>query len=247
MAPIAEFLITALSALTGYYDVCGVIDRESRIYPLGSDTKVLSTIFELITRPVVYKYAAEYGLEVVEPPAQNHYPDFTLHREIRDHRKIAVDVKTTYRWKATDSFDYTLGGYTSFIREGKGSKNIVYPFNQYSEHWVIGFVYDRAPVSKSAAAHVFTYADLSKIPLPFSNVEFFVQEKWRIASDRAGSGNTTNIGSLVGRIEDFRQGRGCFESEDEFLEYWRGYERTKGERLNTYSNIHQFRRMKSGK
>lgn len=53
----------ALDRLTGYYDVCGIVDQQRRIYPLGSDTKVLSTVFELISRPVIYKLAVEHGFE----------------------------------------------------------------------------------------------------------------------------------------------------------------------------------------
>ena len=49
-----------------------------------------------------------------------------------------------------------------------------------------------------------------------------MQEKWRIAGDKAGSGNTTNIGSISGMLADFQQGNGVFQSESEFLAYWRG-------------------------
>ena len=68
-----------------------------------------------------------------------------------------------------------------------------------------------------------------------------MQEKWRIAGDRAGSGNTTNVGSIYGTIEDFSAGNGVFASEAEFLEYWRGYKRTNQERQSSYSNIREFR------
>lgn len=134
----------------------------------------------------------------MEPESQNHYPDFTLLKGRADREEIAIDVKTTYR-KPNRTFWYTLGGYTSFIREGNERKNIVFPFTDYESHWIIGFVYDRVATKKSAAAHIFTVDDIGRISLPFSNVEFFVQEKWRVSSDRAGSGNTTNIGSITAR------------------------------------------------
>jgi hypothetical protein len=240
MTKFMEALKTQLAARTGFYEVCGIVDRESRVYPLGSDTKVLSTIFELISRPVIIQLAEENGLTVREPESQNHYPDFTLLKDVKDNKKIAIDVKTTYR-KPNGTFNYTLGGYTSFIRKGNEKKNIVFPFGQYAEHWVIGFVYDRIATKKSAESHIFDVSEIKKIPLPFANVEFFVQEKWRISSDRAGSGNTTNIGSITAALEDFQSGRGVFESEEEFLAYWRGYERTDAERKSTYSTIAGFR------
>lgn len=82
---------------------------------------------------------------------------------------------------------------------------------------------------------------LNQIPIPFDDVEVFMQEKWRIAGDRAGSGNTANIGSIDGSITEFSAGNGVFDSEEEFLKYWRGYKRTERERRSSYSNIHEFR------
>lgn len=241
-----DFLLEELAALKDAYRVCGIVDKGEKVYPLGADTKVLSTIFELVARPVVYRVAKRLDSNVIEPTVQNHYPDFTLMKDAKDTKKIAVDVKTTYR-SPNATFHYTLGGYTSFIRKGNEGKNIVFPFNQYSEHWVIGFVYDRVAAKKAAAEHVFALNELQSIPVPFDNVEVFVQEKWRIASGSAGSGNTTNIGSINGTIEDFRQGKGPFTSEDEFLEYWRGYGRTAAERSTTYSTVEAFRALKKRK
>ena len=64
-----------------------------------------------------------------------------------------------------------------------------------------------------------------------------------MASDKAGSGNTANIGSIYGLIDDFRNGNGPFQSEEEFLEYWRLYERIADVRTD-FSNISEFRRFK---
>ena len=96
-----------------------------------------------------------------------------------DEEKIAIDVKTTYKNNPNDQFGFTLGSYTSFLRNG--TKNIVFPFHLYKEHWIIGFVYRRVPVDANAASRQYSIANLSQIPAPFSDVEVFVQEKWRIA------------------------------------------------------------------
>jgi hypothetical protein len=55
---------------------------------------------------------------------------------------------------------------------------------------------------------------------------FFVAEKWRIASDKSGSGNTANIGS-ISKIEDIVAGRGMFSRLGEawFDDYWMNYGR----------------------
>jgi hypothetical protein len=64
---------------------------------------------------------------------------------------------------------------------------------------------------------------LSSVPLPFTNLRHFVQEKWRIASDKEGSGNTKNIRSIDGVLGDFDAGRGVFASDGDFLAYWRNF------------------------
>lgn len=232
-----------MAKLSDSYRVCGIIDKTGCVYPLGADTKVLSTIFELVSRPAVYNTAKRLGMEVVEPNVQNHYPDFTFVHPGKKGGKIAIDVKTTYRTKSSDSFSYTLGGYTSFIRPGNHTKNIVFPFTDYSEHWVIGFVYNRIGTKKAQATHSYRADQLDEIALPFDKVETFVQEKWRIASGSAGSGNTTNIGSISGVLSDFEAGNGPFESEEEFLEYWCSYGRTKADR-GDFSTVEGFRKFK---
>jgi hypothetical protein len=224
------------------YKIQGVIADDRRIYPLGTDTKVLGSIFELVTRPLIYEIAKEYGLQVKEPRAQNIYPDFTLMVNEHDVRKIAVDVKTTYR-EGNRKVSFTLGGYNSFIREKTKAKNIEFPYDQYAEDWIVGFIYKRKP-PEEIPSHIYDLKDLSKIPIPFEDVQVFVQEKWRIAGQSVGSGNTTNIGSISGTIEDFRNGRGSFSSEEEFLDYWRNYGRTAAQRTQSYSNLEGYRAWK---
>lgn len=60
----------------------------------------------------------------------------------------------------------------------------------------------------------------------FPNTDFslLVQEKWRIAGERPGSGNTKNIGS-VQSIQALIHGEGPFSRHGEkvFDDYWRNY------------------------
>ena len=48
---------------------------------------------------------------------------------------------------------------------------------------------------------------------------FFAEEKWKIASDKGGSGNTANIGSIF-YIDDILKGRFSLIWEKSFDEYW---------------------------
>lgn len=227
------------------FSICGLVNKNGEVYPLGTDTKVLSTLFELFVRPIILELAKENNLIVEEPLAQNHYPDFTLTDPKKaSPNRIAIDVKTTYINKTGEKFGYTLGGYTSFIRNP--TKNIVHNFNEYESHWVIGFVYTRVATRKSASAEIFSMDDIEKIPLAYKDVEWFVAEKWQIAGSSAGSGNTTNIGSISSDISGFKKPNPIFSNEEEFLDYWRNYETTAEKRKNTFHNLSTYKNWKNG-
>lgn len=115
-------LITEVERLENSYAVYGFINRERDIYPIGSYTKVLSTVFELISRPAIYSIGKTFDYDVVEPAAQ--------------------------------------GSYTSFIRPGNEKKNIVFLFNEYATHLVVGFVYNRAVEKKFALKHKYPLEQL---------------------------------------------------------------------------------------
>lgn len=71
------------------------------------------------------------------------------------------------------------------------------------------------------------YSDLdslTSITSVVGNFQFFVAEKWSIASDKSGSGNTANIGS-INKIDDITQGKGMFSKlgEEWFDDYWMNY------------------------
>ena len=72
--------------------------------------------------------------------------------------------------------------------------------------------------------HYFIKTILFGVKRVHRNFEFFAQEKWRIASDKSGSGNTANIGSIT-YIADILQGKGVFFNlgEEWFNEYWQNY------------------------
>ena len=63
--------------------------------------------------------------------------------------------------------------------------------------------------------------NLRSIASAVKDFQFFTCEKWRLASDKQGSGNTANIGSIT-FIEDIIAGNGVFAKlgEEWFDEYW---------------------------
>lgn len=208
------------------WEVKGLISSNGIIFTLGSDSKLIGRIFELVVTPVLSEIAAENGYKLVMSDRQTVYPDFTMLKSENDFDKIAIDIKTTYR-KFDKSgklkkFGYTLGSFASFIRNN--TKNIMYPYNTYSQHYVIGFLYSRNEYS--IEGKIVNNAELDSISPLYKDVEFFVQEKYKIAGDKPGSGNTENIGPfLTTNINDFKLGNGPFSilGKDIYEEYWRNY------------------------
>ena len=68
--------------------------------------------------------------------------------------------------------------------------------------------------------------ELECVESVIGNLHFFVQEKWRLSSDRSGSGNTANIGS-IDYIPRLLTGSGTFTylGEEIFDAYWMNYGR----------------------
>ncbi len=204
------------------WDALGFYCGNGMVIPFGTDTKVLSTIFESMSAPIICQIAEENGY-VVEGAPQTVYPDFTLsHKEGRRKNRIAIDIKTTYRNQSKIKF--TLGSYTSFLRDGK--KNILYPYAEYEHHFVIGFLYSRC---EETAAKVYVLDKGGKPTCPYKDVQYFIQEKYKIVGLSPGSGNTANIGSFpTSDIRELESGNGPFASHGKEIcdSYWRNYPRS---------------------
>ena len=91
-------------------------------------------------------------------------------------------------------------------------------------HFCLGAIYDRMGSDRIDEAMSWVISELDSITSVISNLQFFVTEKWRISSDRRGSGNTANIGSIQ-RITDIVSGNGMFAKlgEEWFDDYWMNY------------------------
>lgn len=217
------------------WEIAGFLSFDNNIYSIGTDTKVISTVFETLAAPLIKDIAEKHGYDV-SGSKQTVYPDFTLTPKGKASNRIAIDIKTTYQESAHDSIGFTLGSYTSFLRNG--TKNICYPYSEYCSHWIIGFVYIRRLGVQSKV-----YARSSNfdgIVCPYSDVRYFVQDKYKIAGLRPGSGNTTNIGSIVTPdINQFVQDKGPFAryGEDVFVAYWRQYS---ADRATHYTSVERF-------
>ena len=233
-----------VSTENGDWSVKGFIDVYKNIYTISSDTKIVSKILEIHIFPQILQFADEIGYKILLPEHQNYYPDLTFISKENEDVKFAVDLKTTYRKKSGIS-SFTLGSHGSYFKERKKKKNIQFPYNQYLGHYCLGVIYTRTdinaddpsdteiyqvqelqeeyetPNQKVGEREVTTVKSLKSITSVIKDFDFFAAEKWKIASDKQGSGNTANIGSTLS-IDDLRNENGVFNQlgEEWFDEYW---------------------------
>lgn len=204
------------------FEVYGILDSNNQIHTLGTDSKIIGRIFEMFAQPVLEEIAAENGYILKTPESQTVYPDFIMMKSADSDEKIAIDIKTTYVSSNHSSIKFTLGAFGSYMRNN--TKNIEYKYTDYIRHYVIGFVYKRNDAAQESRAYDFNCRE--QIVFPYHDVQYFISEKYKIAGDKPGSGNTENIGSFPTRnISDLKDGKGPFHElgQDIFDLYWKYY------------------------
>ncbi len=238
----------AISTDTGDWTIKGFIDVYRNIYTISIDTKVVSKIIELMLFPILSRFAEENKYRLILSEHQNHYPDISFIAQ--DGTKIALDLKTTYRTGPERVNGFTLGAFTGYFRQRKSNKNITFPYEEYSAHFVLGIIYTRSE-GCTDEDKIYKLDNLSDIVSVVRDFVFLVQEKWRIASDHPGSGNTKNIGS-VKEINSLLEGNGSFVSQGKevFDDYWTNYlTRDMAQAIDSevhYRNIEEYLKWRKG-
>ena len=220
-------------------NVFGILDANCLIHTLGTDSKIIGRIFEMFTQPILEKIAKRHGLVLKTPESQTVYPDFVLMINEKSKEKIAIDVKTTYIDDDDSTIKFTLGSYGSYMRNN--TKNIEYKYTDYAKHYVIGFVYKRNGMAQESK--VYEMKDRNQIESPYSDVKYFIQEKYKIAGDKPGSGNTENIGSISTKnFDDFVEGNGPFSQlgDDIYNIYWKYYPKYRVFNEGDYHSLEEF-------
>lgn len=239
----ADKLEKYVSTDKGDWTVKGFIDVYKNIYTISSDTKIVSKILEIHIFPQILQFADSIGYKIILAEKQNWYPDLTLVNKKNENVKFAIDIKTTFR-RNDKTAGFTLGSHGGYFKERDKSKNIQFPYNQYTGHYCLGVIYTRTDVTEDLSeTEIYQVEDLQEeyetpnkkvgqrkvtavkhlksITSVIKDFDFFAAEKWKIASDKQGSGNTANIGSIVD-IADLKNGNGIFSQlgEEWFDEYW---------------------------
>ncbi len=218
----------------------------TRIFTPYPPTQIISKILEIHIFLGILKFAEKYGYKLILAEHQNWYPDLTIIDKDNADAKFALDLKTTFR-RNNKTAGFTLGSHGAYFKERDKSKNIQFPYNQYLGHYCLGIIYTREDFEDDLAdteiyqvqelqeeygesqdpikdRQVTNVANLKSITSVIKDFDFFAAEKWKIASDRRGSGNTANIGS-INDIKDLKAGNGVFSKlgEEWFDEYWINY------------------------
>ena len=223
---LAASLTDHASTSDGQWTVKGFIDTFKNVYTISSDTKVVSKILEIHLFPRIHAFAEQHGFAVVFAEHQNYYPDISFVSKDDESIKFALDFKTTYRmpdrpWLCNG---FTLGSHGRYFKERASTKNIQFPYGSYSAHFCLGIIYDRTRGARVDETKCHAIGELHSITSVISNIQFFVAEKWKIAGDKGGSGNTANIGSIQ-RIGDILSENGMFANlgEEWFNDYWMNF------------------------
>ncbi len=240
----AEKLEKYVSSDNGDWTIKGFIDVYKNIYTISSDTKIVSKILEIHIFPQILQFADSINYKIILAEKQNWYPDLTFVNKKNEEVKFALDIKTTFR-RNHKTAGFTLGSHGGYFKERDKDKNIQFPYNKYLGHYCLGVIYTRTDVSDAPLSEteifqvqeiqeayemprkkvgdrkVTTVANLKSITSVIKDFDFFAAEKWKIASDKQGSGNTANIGSIVA-IDDLKNENGIFSQlgEEWFDEYW---------------------------
>lgn len=204
------------------WNIRGFIDIFRNIYTISSDSKVISKVLEIHLLPELLNFAKITGYEIEPAEKQNWYPDFTFIDKNNPDIKFVVDLKTTYRDEDHSGFcnGFTLGSHGEYFINRASTKNVQYPYSHYRGHFCLGIIYSRN-ILTSSSAEIHHVSEIETVPAVIRDFIFFAAEKWRIASDKSGSGNTANIGSIQ-YIDDILNGNGVFAraGEELFDDYW---------------------------
>lgn len=248
-----SLLTSRISTSDGQWTVKGFIDVCRNIYTISSDTKIVSKILEIHLFPGILEFAEKISYHIVLADHQNYYPDISFVHSSDASTKFAVDFKTTYRLLENPQFcnGFTLGSHGAYFVNRNSTKNIQFPYSQYSGHFCLGIIYSRYAERDLDETRTYGIEELHSIASVIKDFQFFVAEKWRIASDKSGSGNTANIGS-INKISDILEGQGMFSrlGEEWFDDYWMNYGkitvRDENDKTKKITNLKDFVQYRGG-
>lgn len=179
------------------------------LLPLPKEPAALANVLEVsIVDFILGRAASVDGLEV-QRGTERGYPDLEFTGPALGNTFHAVDVKAARRsnsGKKTKSRITLYTGNTYFRRPELHWPGTFRPFQDYASHLDILMIYTFEPDDGARVR----------------DLELIVHEAWRIASKERSSTTREYIGA-VNDLDDLREGKGAFATQEEFYKYWRAY------------------------
>jgi hypothetical protein len=177
--------------------------------PLPKEPAALANVLEVSLVDFLVEEIEKLGGATARRGTERGYPDLEIGGRAFGGGHHALDVKVARRnksGKATQSRITLYTGNTYFRYPQLPWPGSLRPFEAYESHLdLIGI-----------------YTLDESIPGRVRDLELLVHEPWRIASRQRSSTTREYIGA-VHRLDDLREGRGEFETEAEFYDFWRGF------------------------
>ncbi len=189
--------------------VRGIVLDDNRVLPLPQEPALIAKIIEVsMIEHVKRKAVGVQGLDVFDDLSGRGYPDVLFTGQAVGGRKIAMDVKVARRkplkrgGSTTTQSRITLGPFDSYFRRPHDAiPGVGVAYGNLAWHIDLIILYD--------------YVDGD-----VKNVETLVVETWRVASMKRSSTTRNYIGAVT-KIQDLRNERGAFDTQEEFLDFWR--------------------------
>lgn len=183
------------------------------ILPLPKEPASLANVLEVSIVDFLLTRVGESQGAIAVRGTERGYPDLELSGEVFGDGHHAVDIKIARRKptkkgysKNTNSRITLYTGNTYFRYPSLTWPGSLRSFDDYTSHLdVIG-----------------VYTLNENTPSRVDDLELIVQPPWKIASKQRSSTTREYIGAVTD-IDALRQGRGDFETPEEFYEYWRRY------------------------
>jgi Restriction endonuclease EcoRV len=184
------------------------------LLPLPKEPAALANVLEVsIVDFLLDRVAATAGQLTARRGGERFYPDLEITGPGVDDAHFAIDIKVAQRKvmkkstaRQTQSRITLYTGNTYFGYPTLHWPGTFRPFAEYKQHIDVLGIYT---LNTNSASRV-------------DNLELIVQQPWKIASRQRSSTTREYIGAVLD-LDALREGRGEFDSPEEFYKYWRNY------------------------
>lgn len=184
------------------------LEERGHFLPLPSEPAALANVVEVsIVDFLLDRFERFEGAEA-RRGTERGYPDIEVSGEAFGGGHHALDIKVARRRnpRRTQSRITLYTGNTYFRYPELQWPGTFRPFAEYHSHLDLIVLY------------TFVKEKLSRI----EDLELIVHESWRIASKERSSTTREYLGAVMS-VDDLREGKGEFASEEAFYEHWRKY------------------------